>query len=98
MFAPPREAIFAHSRSIEVSTSVSDGSARDHSTGVWRSLRFGGLYEHCTLWCAGSQLYANVKAYGEFAAHNRPSGFNTWLTLSFSPLPPTNPKSAMLTK
>jgi hypothetical protein len=44
------------------------------------------------------QLYANVKAYGEFAAHNRPSGFNTWLTLSFSPLPPTNPKSAMLTK
>jgi hypothetical protein len=44
------------------------------------------------------QLYANLKAYGEFDAHNRPSGFNTWLTLSFSPLPQTNPKSAMLTK
>jgi hypothetical protein len=44
------------------------------------------------------QLYANVKAYGEFDAHNRPSGFNTWLTFSFSPLPPTNPKAAVLTK
>ena len=44
------------------------------------------------------QAYINLKAYGEFDAHNRPSGYNAWLTLSFSPLPPTNPKSAMVVK
>ena len=44
------------------------------------------------------QAYINLKAYGEFAAHDRPSGWNAWLTLSFSPLPPTNPRSAMVTK
>jgi hypothetical protein len=46
----------------------------------------------------GVQAYLNLKAYGEFAGHDRPTGFNTWLTLSFSPLTPTKPKSAMLTK
>ena len=46
----------------------------------------------------GVQAYLNLKAYGEFAGHDRPTGFNTWLTLSFSPLRPANPKSAMLTK
>jgi hypothetical protein len=44
------------------------------------------------------QAYVNLKAYGEFDAHDRPSGWNAWLTLSFSPPAPTNPKSAMLTK
>jgi hypothetical protein len=44
------------------------------------------------------QAYLNLKAYGEFAAHDRPSGYNVWLTLSLSPSAPTNPKSAMLTK
>ena len=44
------------------------------------------------------QSYVNLKAYGEFDAHDRPSGWNAWLTLSFSPPAPTNPKSAMLTK
>jgi hypothetical protein len=48
---------------------------------------------------AGSvQAYVNVKAYWEFDGHDRPSGWNTWLTLSFSPAPPSNPRSAMLTK
>nr|WP_235913652.1 transporter [Pseudoroseomonas coralli] len=28
--------------------------------------------------------YLNVKAYGEFAAQNRPEGWNAWVTLSFS--------------
>jgi hypothetical protein len=46
----------------------------------------------------GVQAYLNLKAYGEFAGHDRATGFNTWLTLSFSPLGPINPKSAMLTK
>jgi hypothetical protein len=44
------------------------------------------------------QVYLNLKAYGEFAGHDRPTGWNTWLTLSFSPLGPSNPRSAMLTK
>jgi hypothetical protein len=30
-----------------------------------------------------------VKAYGEFDAANRPSGWNTWLTFSISPAAPT---------
>jgi hypothetical protein len=48
---------------------------------------------------AGSlQAYINLKAYWEFDGHDRPSGWNTWLTLSFSPAPPSNPRSAMLTK
>ncbi len=36
------------------------------------------------------QGYINVKAYGEFAAENRPSGWNTWLTFSISPMAPTS--------
>ena len=44
------------------------------------------------------QTYINLKGYYEFAAHDRPSGWNAWLTLSFSPSPATNPKSAMVTK
>jgi hypothetical protein len=39
--------------------------------------------------------YVNLKAYGEFDAHNRPSGWNAWLTLSISPAAPetTNAKA-----
>jgi hypothetical protein len=44
------------------------------------------------------QAYINAKAYFEFAEHDRPSGWNAWLTLSFSPSAPVNPKSAMATK
>jgi hypothetical protein len=44
------------------------------------------------------QAYVNVKAYWEFDGHDRPSGFNTWLTLSLSPSAPMNPRSAMVTK
>ena len=33
------------------------------------------------------QGYANVKAYREFAAENRPEGWNVWLTIGFSPAP-----------
>jgi hypothetical protein len=44
---------------------------------------------------AGSlQAYINLKAYGEFDGDDRPSGWNAWLTLSFSPSAPTNPKTA----
>jgi hypothetical protein len=30
------------------------------------------------------QGYLNLKAYGEFAAENRPAGWNAWLTFSVS--------------
>jgi hypothetical protein len=35
------------------------------------------------------QGYLNLKGYGEFAAENRPAGWNTWLTFSLSPMAPT---------
>jgi hypothetical protein len=36
------------------------------------------------------QGYLNLKGYGEFAAENRPAGWNTWLTFSLSPMAPTS--------
>jgi hypothetical protein len=36
------------------------------------------------------QGYVNLKAYWEFAAQDRPSGWNTWVTLSFSPRAPVS--------
>ena len=33
------------------------------------------------------QGYLNLKSYFEFAAENRPSGFNTWVTFAISPAP-----------
>jgi len=35
------------------------------------------------------QGYVNLKAYGEFDAHDRPSGVNVWLTFAISPAAPT---------
>jgi hypothetical protein len=35
------------------------------------------------------QGYANVKAYGEFDAKNRPDGFNVWLTFAVAPAAPS---------
>ncbi|MFZ2066799.1 MAG: transporter [Xanthobacteraceae bacterium] len=34
------------------------------------------------------QGYLNFKGYGEFAAADRPSGWNAWVTFSISPAPP----------
>jgi hypothetical protein len=36
------------------------------------------------------QGYLNLKAYGEFEAQNRPSGWNVWLTFAISPMAPTS--------
>src|SRR5450432_3061255 len=47
------------------------------------------------------QGYINLKGYGEFEAANRPSGWNTWLTFSISPVAPTStvaPTRRMATK
>jgi hypothetical protein len=35
------------------------------------------------------QGYLNLKGYGEFAAKNRPDGWNTWVTFTISPAAPT---------
>jgi hypothetical protein len=40
------------------------------------------------------QGYFNLKAYGEFAAENRVSGWNTWLTFSISPMAPASTVTA----
>jgi hypothetical protein len=50
---------------------------------------------------ADMQGYLNLKGYGEFDAANRPSGWNTWLTFSISPMAPTStvaPTRRMVTK
>jgi len=45
------------------------------------------------------QGYLNFKAYKEFAAENRPSGWNAWVTFSISPAAPsTSATSSMATK
>jgi hypothetical protein len=47
------------------------------------------------------QGYLNLKGYGEFAAENRPAGWNTWLTFSLSPMAPSStvaPTRRMVTK
>ena len=46
---------------------------------------------------AGMQGYVNVKGYQEFAAQNRPEGWNAWLTFGISPEPP-NPASKPITR
>jgi hypothetical protein len=37
---------------------------------------------------AGMQGYLNLKAYGEFDGHARPTGWNAWITLAISPRGP----------
>jgi hypothetical protein len=41
----------------------------------------------------------NLKGYGEFDAHDRPHGYNAWLTFSITPpAPPTSASPRMMTK
>jgi hypothetical protein len=46
------------------------------------------------------QGYLNLKGYKEFAAENRPDGWNTWVTFTISPAAPTTsmPPRRMITK
>jgi hypothetical protein len=45
------------------------------------------------------QGYFNLKGYKEFAAENRPDGWNVWLTFAISPAAPTEPlPKRMVTK
>lgn len=48
-----------------------------------------------------SQMFLGLKLYGEFDGHDRPSGWNGWVTLSFSPSsapPPQTQSPPILTK
>ena len=46
------------------------------------------------------QGYLNIKGYKEFAAENRPEGWNTWITFAISPAAAAPPPSSrrMITK
>jgi len=46
----------------------------------------------------GLQGYINVKGYWEFAAQNRPEGWNTWLTFAISPTPDTTSAKPLVRK
>jgi hypothetical protein len=48
----------------------------------------------------GMQGYLNLKAYGEFAGADRPTGWNAWLTFVISPAAPApaTPPHSMITK
>jgi hypothetical protein len=48
-----------------------------------------------------SQMFLGLKGYGEFDGHDRPSGWNAWVTLSFSPAAapaPTTQSPPIITK
>ncbi len=49
---------------------------------------------------ATMQTFLGLKAYAEFDGHDRPSGYNAWVTLSFSPAAaaPPQPAHVMVTK
>jgi hypothetical protein len=40
------------------------------------------------------QGYINIKGFKEFAAQNRPEGWNTWLTFAISPVAPEQASTA----
>jgi hypothetical protein len=46
----------------------------------------------------GMQGYLNFKGYGEFAAADRPSGWNAWITFVLSPAPPAPAAPPIVTK
>ena len=70
---------------------LTDDSGQSPILGGFRSRvigvgpQFGYLFP-----IGGMQGYFNAKAYGEFDAASRPSGWNAWLTFSLSPQPPAS--------
>jgi hypothetical protein len=70
---------------------ITDDSGQHPILGGFRSRVFGIGPQLGYLFPVGDmQGYLNLKAYGEFAAENRPAGWNTWLTFSISPMAPTS--------
>ncbi len=77
-----------------------DGGSGDR-VGCFESRVFGVGPQLGFLFPVGTlQGYLNVKAYAEFDAANRPSGWNAWLTLEISPAAATaaTPRPPLVTK
>jgi len=81
---------------------ITDDFGQNPLLGGFRSRVFGAGPQIGFLFPVGDmQGYLNLKGYGEFEAANRPSGWNTWLTFSISPMAPTStvtPTHRMVTK
>jgi hypothetical protein len=77
-----------------------DSGSGDH-VGCFQSQVFGvgPQFGYVFPLSQGLQGYINLKAYGEFAGSDRPTGWNTWVTFVISPAaaPPPTP-SRMITK
>jgi hypothetical protein len=70
---------------------ITDDFGQHPSLGGFRSRVLGAGPQVGYLFpVGGMQGYLNLKAYGEFAAENRPAGWNTWLTFSISPMAPAS--------
>ncbi|MFG3591261.1 transporter [Bradyrhizobium sp. RDI18] len=70
---------------------ITDDFGQHPSLGGFRSRVLGVGPQVGYLFPVGDmQGYLNLKAYGEFAAENRPAGWNTWLTFSISPMAPAS--------
>lgn len=70
---------------------ITDDFGQHPVLGGFRSRVFGVGPQIGLLFPVGDmQGYLNLKGYGEFAAANRPAGWNTWLTFSISPMAPAS--------
>ncbi|UPK30475.1 transporter [Bradyrhizobium sp. 195] len=70
---------------------ITDDSGQHPILGGFRSRVLGVGPQIGYLFPVGDmQGYLNLKGYGEFAAENRPAGWNTWLTFSLSPMAPAS--------
>jgi hypothetical protein len=73
---------------------VSGDSGSGDKVGSFESRVFGVGPQLGYLFPIGNmQGYLNLKAYFEFDSHDRPSGWNTWLTFAISPGAPPAPTS-----
>jgi hypothetical protein len=70
---------------------ITDDSGQPAVLGGFRSRVFGVGPQIGYIFPIGSnQAFLGLKGYGEFAAANRPSGWNTWLTFSIAEAVPTS--------
>jgi hypothetical protein len=81
---------------------VTDDSGQNPILGGFQSRVLGIGPQIGYLFPVGNmQGYLNLKAYGEFDAANRPSGWNAWLTFQISPAAPSStvtPTQHLVTK
>jgi hypothetical protein len=80
---------------------ITDDSGQNPVLGGFRSRVLGVGPQLGYIFPVGDmQGFLGLKAYGEFDAANRPSGWNTWLTFAISPAAPTavTPTKHLLTK